>query len=136
MRRLLQRLRSGETGAAAIEFALAMPVLVLMIVGVAQLGVLFLANAGLRSAVAEGARFATIHPRPSTAQITDRINASRFGLDPANLTAPVITYGASAGTNYAEIRMTYRVPMEFVFFSLPPVTLTETRRAFVYPTTS
>jgi len=135
MKRLVRRLGASERGASAVEFALILPALVTLIAGVAQLGVLFMANAGLRNAVAEGARYATIYPRPTDAQITQRITDKRFGLDPANLTAATITHGVSSGTNYADIRMTYTVPMNFVFFSLPSVTLVESRRAFIQPTT-
>ncbi len=135
MRKLAHKLRDSEGGAAAIEFALILPALVMMIVGVAQLGILFMANAGLRNAVAEGARYATIYPRPSDTQIKQRITDSRFGLDQARVVAPTITHGVSAGTNYADITMSYSVPMNFVFFTLPPVTLTESRRAFIQPVT-
>jgi Flp pilus assembly protein TadG len=135
MRKLAHKLRAGEGGAAAIEFALILPALVMLVVGIAQLGILFMANAGLRNAVAEGARYATIYPRPTDTQIRQRITASRFGLNQANVVSPTITYGVSAGTNYADISMSYSVRMNFVFFTLPPVTLTETRRAFIQPAT-
>jgi Flp pilus assembly protein TadG len=55
------------------------PALVVFVVGIAELGILFMANAGLRNAVAEGARYATIYPRPSDAQIRQRITDTRFG---------------------------------------------------------
>ena len=131
----VRKLGRSESGAAAVEFALILPALVMLIVGVAQLGILFMANAGLRNAVAEGARYATIYPRPTDAQIRQVITDSRFGLDPARLATPAIARGVSAGTDYADITMTYTVPMDFIFFSVPSVTLVESRRAFVQPTT-
>lgn len=135
--RLLRRIRRSEDGAAALEFALITPALVLFIVGIAQLGILFMANAGLRNAVAEGARFATIYDedtegRPTDTQIRDRITSSDFGLDPANMTTPSITACTSGGDACIDISVSYDVPLDFIFFSLPPVTLTQTRRAFVY----
>jgi hypothetical protein len=45
-----------------------------------------------------------------------------------------VTQGVSAGTDYADISMSYQVPLDFVFFTTPPVTLTGSRRAFVQPT--
>jgi Flp pilus assembly protein TadG len=128
-----RRLRRNDEGVATIEFALVIPGLVLFVVGIAQLGILFMANAGLRNAVAEGARFATIHPRPTDTQIRTRIIDSDFGLEAANLTTPAITHGTSDGAEYIDISVTYSVPLDFIFFSLPPVSLTESRRAFVYP---
>ena len=133
MKRLLAGFRSDSRGAAIIEFAFVAPVLILFLIGIARFGILFMANAGLRSAVQEGARCATIFPRPTDAQIKQRITSSRFGLDPANLTAATVTYGISNGAHYADIRMTYTVPMNMIFFSLPAVTLVEQRRAFIQP---
>ena len=133
MMRLIKRLRLNERGAAALEFALALPALVMMIVGIGQLGILYMANAGLRNAVAEGARFATIFPRPSDTAIRTRITSSEFGLIPANMTTPAITHGVDGGTNYVDISVSYTVPLNFVFFTAPPVTLTESRRAYINP---
>ena len=129
--RLLRRLRLNERAAAALEFAILAPALILMIVGIGQLGILFMANAGLRNAVAEGARFATIWPRPSDTDIINRVTSSEFGLVPENMTTPTVTHGVSGGANYVDITMSYNVPLNFIFFTTPPVTLTETRRAFV-----
>lgn len=130
-RRLLSFWRD-ESGAPALEFALIAPALVMIVVGIAQLGVLFMANAGLRNAVAEGARLATIHPRPNDATIQARIAASEFGLNPANLTTPTITPGTSDNANYLDISATYSVQLDFLFYTPDPITLTETRRVFVH----
>ena len=129
------RLRRDRRGVAAMEFALISPALILMIIGIGQLGVLFMANAGLRNAVAEGARYATIWPRPSDDAIRTRITSSKFGLQTAHLSTPSVTHGVSSGANYVDITVTYAVPLDFVFFTAPTVTLSETRRAFVQPVT-
>ena len=127
-------LRGDSRGAAALEFALVVPALVLFVIGIAQLGILFMANAGLRNAVAEGARYATIYPRPTDEQIRQRITDTRFGLRPENVSNVTITHGISGGSNYADISMSYQVPLNFVLFTVRPVTLTERRRAFIQPT--
>ncbi len=41
--------------------------------GIAPLGLLFFANAGLHNALAEGARHATLFPRPTPEQVRTRI---------------------------------------------------------------
>ena len=132
MRRLFARLRRNERGAAAMEFVLVTPALVLMIIGIAQLGILFMANAGLRNAVAEGARYATIWPRPSDTAIRTRITSSEFGIN-GTLATPTITHGTDSGANYVDITATYTVPLDFIFFTTPGVVLTESRRAYVQP---
>ena len=121
MRQFLSRLRQSTKGVAAIEFAMAVPVLVVLIVGAVQLGVLFFANAGLNNALDEGARYATIYDtttgtHPTTSQITNFITSHEYGLTSANL----------------EITLTYRVPLNFILIRVPPVTLSKTRRAYVF----
>ena len=127
MRALVQR----QDGAAAIEFAILGPVLLLLLLGIMQVGMLFEADAGLCRAVEEGARYATIFPTPTDSQITSKITAKRFGLKSAYITGPTISHGVSSGANYADISMTYAAPVNFVFFQSSPITLTATRRAFM-----
>jgi Flp pilus assembly protein TadG len=50
MKQLL-RLNKSEDGAAAVEMALALPVLVSMIYGIFQVGLLYQANAGMQHAL-------------------------------------------------------------------------------------
>ena len=128
----LRRLGRDAKGAAALEFALAVPVLVTFIVGIAQLGILFMANNGLDSAVAAGARYATIYPRPSDTQIQTLIASERWGLDPANMTTPVIQHGTTSNNNWVRISTSYNVDLNFVFFTIEDVTLSETRTAWVH----
>jgi Flp pilus assembly protein TadG len=130
-----KRLISDQDGATALEFALVAPVLIAMIFGIAQFGIIFFANAGLNNALAEGARLATLYPRPTETQILDRIEAKRWGLEKARLTVSPIDWGTSTsnGSAYARLSMSYSVPINAVFFELPPITLRESRRVYVQP---
>jgi Flp pilus assembly protein TadG len=127
------RLFRDRSGVGAVEFALAAPVLLFTVIGIAQLGILFLANAGLKNAVAEGARYATTHPRPNNTQITAKIADKRFGLNAQYLKPVTITEGTADGAAFVQISLTYEVPLTFIFMKTRKVTLTETRRAYVYP---
>jgi Flp pilus assembly protein TadG len=121
----------NERGASAVEFAIAVPVLLILIIGIIQLGILFMANAGLQQAVEEGARYATIYPSPDSSAIIARVNDRRFGLDAANVTGPSVTPGTTSdGINYVDVTMSYSAPLNFVFFETDPVTLSHTRRAY------
>jgi len=138
MKRLL-RLARDARGISALEFGLLAPVFIAMIIGVGQMGVLFQAQAGLRHAVAEGARYATIYVynssgtamRPTNAQIIAKVTSSKYGLNSAYITGPTITSGTSNGATYLDITMSYAVPLDFVFYHPTAITLTETRRAYV-----
>ena len=124
------RLAHDQRGASALEFALAAPILILVLIGIAQLGILYSANAGLQQAVDEGARLATLYPRPTDSSITNLVNQKKFSLNPAFVTGPNLTHGTSNGVSYVDITMSYAVPLDFIVFRAPAVTLHQTRRAY------
>jgi Flp pilus assembly protein TadG len=126
-------LKKDDRGAAAIEMALALPILVTMIYGLFQVGLLYQANAGMQHALGEGARLATLCipsgtacNSPSDTQIKFRMAAKAFGKGDGNYTVadPV------AGTGYKDLSITYSKRMNFIFFNGPTVTLTRTKRAY------
>lgn len=128
----LRHLIRNQRGASAVEFALLAPVLFSIIIGAAQMGILFFANAGLQHAVGEGARLAMIFPRPSEQAVQDKVRASRYGLDPDYLVGdPVVTYTEAESGDYADISWSYKTPLNFIFFETRPVTLNHSRRAYL-----
>jgi Flp pilus assembly protein TadG len=134
MRKLLARFWREDRGVGALEFALVLPALVVIIAGITQLGILYMANAGLRHALAEGARYATIWPRPTDTQIRDLIVSERFGLaGGGTVTTPAITHGESDGADYVDISASYTLDLNFVFFTVDDITLTDSRRVYIHP---
>jgi Flp pilus assembly protein TadG len=125
------RLLVDKRGAALIEFAFAAPILIAFMIATAQIGIFYFARSGLKSAVAEGARYATIFPKPSNEQVAARINAKRFGLDPAKVSAPLVTDCTVGSRPCINIEMSYTSPVDFIFFQTAPITVVESRRAFV-----
>lgn len=117
----------NERGATVVEFAIVLPILVLFVWGIFQVGVLFQANSGMQHALGEGARYATIFPTPTDAQIKARMSAEVFGTkngtfsvaDPVN------------ATGHKTLRVTYSMPMNFLFFTGPTVNLTREKRVYV-----
>ncbi len=131
--RMVTLLRRDERGVAATEMALALPVLIAMIYGIFQVGLLFQANAGMQHALGEGARLATIcipsgstcNP-PSDTAIKNRISAKLFGQSDGAFTVanPVV------GTGYRDLSVSYTRSMNFIFFRGPTVTLNRSKRAY------
>ena len=130
LRRSLRGLSADCRGAGVLEFALVAPVLFAMLLGIVMLGLVFFAQAGLRGTVEDAARYATLWPRPTEAQIQARMTAKRFGMNPANIIAPTITFTTNSTPNYVTITMGYNVNLNYVIGS-NTITLTETRRAYV-----
>ena len=130
MTRRLAGLRQARDGTAAIEFAIAGPVLILLMMGIFQLGMLLLARAGLSQAVEAGARYATIYPRPSDSQISARILASDYGMSSSGITGPTFVHGTANGSPYVSITMRYTMTLDFGFYRSSPIVLQYTRRAY------
>lgn len=127
------RLVRNERGVSAVEFALVAPVLFAFIIAISQLGLLFFANAGLKNALDDGARLASLFPQPTKADVTARITAKRFGINPAYLVGPNYSKGASNGATFAEITLTYNAPLDFIFYRPGAFTLSQTRRIYTQP---
>lgn len=125
----LRKLLADRAGSAAIEFAIAVPVLVSMIWGIFQIGILYQANAGMQHALGQGARYATIYPTPSDSEIQTKITSAKFGLGNGTWGEPQIDTDDTARTK--TISVTYSQPMDFLFFDGPTVTLSATKKVYL-----
>ncbi|MGQ0804625.1 MAG: TadE/TadG family type IV pilus assembly protein [Actinomycetota bacterium] len=79
---------SDERGAAAVEFALILPLLILLVFGIVQFSLAYNRQQGLHAAAREGARIASL-PQTTQSEITTRVNNSLSGVPFS--TAPTIT---------------------------------------------
>jgi Flp pilus assembly protein TadG len=135
----LRRLRANSRGSAVVEFAFASPLIVAVIFGALQVSMLLYANGTMRSALGEGARFATTYRTPATAtgwagptatQICTRVEERISSMQNAEITALTLTRGTNGGADALTLAMSYNVDLDWIFFTTSP-TLTETRRVYV-----
>lgn len=135
MRKLIA-LRKNERGAAAIEMAIAIPVLTLFLYGIFEIGVCCEAIAGMQHGLGEGARYATLCLTPNSSgtctipaddQIKAVINNKVFGTGMGTFSQPTIT----DNTGYKDLSVTFTMPMNFLFFTGPTITLTQTKRVYL-----
>ena len=75
-RRLLHH---DESGAAAVEFAMILPLLILLVFGIVQFSLAYNRQQGLHAAAREGARIASL-PQTTQTQITSRVNSALTGI--------------------------------------------------------
>lgn len=127
------KLRRDEDGSAVIEFALSLPILVLLIWGIFECSLLFEANAGMQHALGEGARLATLCvPNGSgcssetDTDIKAKMNAKLFGPNDGTFTVsdPV------DATDSKTLTISYTRTMNFLFFTGPTVTLTRSKLVY------
>jgi Flp pilus assembly protein TadG len=143
--RRLRTLWRDTRGTSAIEMAIVIPVLVSMIWGMFQIGLVFQANAGVHHALGEAARHATLYPTPANSAITAQVSGRAFGTYNGTLSSLTITNhdgtGAevtdaqvAAGTktvSYKQLTLVYNQPLHFLFMNGPTVTITRTKRVFL-----
>jgi Flp pilus assembly protein TadG len=87
---------AGDAGASAVEFALVLPVLLLLVFGIVQFGIAYNRVQGLQAAAREGARLASIGA--TFTEIETRAQAAQNlfdGLDVTVATTPSTAPGAS-----------------------------------------
>lgn len=128
---MLARVLRDCRATGAIEFALVTPALLMFLFGTFQVGIILMADSGMKSAVGEAARYATIYPTPTDAQIKTRVTDSKFGLNKGTLPAPTVVRGKSGSQEYVDITLTYTHKIDPILTPSIPVTLTETRRAWL-----
>jgi Flp pilus assembly protein TadG len=136
----LSFLRRDERGAAAVEFALSVPILVGVIYGIFEFSQLYWANAGMQHALGEGARAATLCipdtssdsgcDSPSPDSIAAAESAKLFGPSGGHFDVQPPT----SGTGFMTLTITYTRAMDFLFFRGPTITLTRSKLVYLADT--
>ena len=137
MMRRPRRLFGDDRGAAAIEMAFALPILMLFLFGIFQVGMIMAADAGMRHALGEGARIATLYPTPSDEVIQKKINDKVFGtyIGSYKVDSPSTTVATNASggvmSRYKDLKVSYSVTPNFLLFNGPPVNFSRTKRVYL-----
>src|SRR5205807_2360564 len=94
----------GAWAQATVEFALAVPILLMLLLGVLDVGRGVLAAASLANAVREGARAGAVAYPVSgwDTQATARVSSAAFMLDPGQLSAAA-AIDASGGASHVSV---------------------------------
>ena len=123
----LGRLCRDSGGAAAVEFAILLPIMLTLILGAIEFGRAYWTRHALQYAAEETGRYAMAHTTATATQLTDYAKANMPGLDP-NAATVTVTPASVGSTSYVVITVT--APFDFVipFVDLSGLTLTGTTR--------
>ena len=132
-----------EEGAAAVEMAFAVPVLVVMLWAFVQLAEVYRAVAGIQQALGEGARYATLClspgatgcTAPTAAQIKTQINNSVYGIGPGTFTVSDPVSGSSGTAKYYDLSVSYSQPTSLLLFPGPTMSLSRSKRVWISTST-
>jgi hypothetical protein len=136
----IKRQTLGQSGSSAIEFALVLPVLIVLLFGIVEFGVLFYDKAMITNASREGARLGVVHVaaagctaegnkcHPLNSEITKRVN-DYLGVT-AGVSSLLISFGAASslpstsvelpdGDDFPGQRLRVTVSYEYGWLLLP-----------------
>jgi len=131
MMRWLRNLRRNERGAAVIEMAFALPALIIMLWMMVQMGLVFRAMSGIQHGLGEGARFATLYPKPTDQAIHDKIQAAVYGIGPGDFTIATPVTGSADGANYMDLKVTYTQSTDMLLFPGPDISVARSKRVWI-----
>jgi len=131
MMRMLSKLRRNDRGAAVIETAFALPALVLMMWMLVQAGLVFRAMSGIQHGLGQGARLATLFPKPTNTAIQNAISSAVYGIGPGTFNIATPVAGNADGANYLDLRVTYTQPTDMLLFPGPTITVSRSKRVWI-----
>ena len=141
------RLRSDERGAASIEMAFVLPVLVVMLWAFVQLAQVYRAAAGIQMALGEGARYATLCATqsatgcsapapgsgnsPAAGSVKAKIQSSVHGIGPGTFTVDDPVSVTSGTADYYDLRVSYSQPTDLLLFPGPTMRISASKRVWI-----
>jgi Flp pilus assembly protein TadG len=135
---LRRRLMVDENGAAAIEMAFALPILIIMIWAFVQLAQVYRALAGIQQGLGEGARYATLCLNPTALgcsapdgpSIKTKIQNSVYGIGPGTFTVADPVAGTSGTGSYYDLQVNYTQPTNLLLFPGPTINVSRSKRVW------
>ena len=134
-----RRLLHNASGAAAIEMAFALPIMIIMIWAFVQLAHIYRANSGIQQALGQGARYATLCLNPTNAgcstptanQVKSKISSSVYGIGPGTFTIADPVSGTSGTSKYYDLKVSYTQSTDLLLFPGPTINVSRSKRVWV-----
>lgn len=134
-----RRLINNQQGAAAIEMAFALPVLIVMLWAFVQLAEIYRALAGIQQALGQGARYATLCLSPSVtgcsvptaSNIKTQIQNSVYGVGPGTFSVTTPVLANSGNAQYYDLTVSYTQSTSLLLFPGPTITVSRSKRVWV-----
>jgi Flp pilus assembly protein TadG len=117
--------RRRDTGSAAVEMALVLPILLLLVVGMLDFGITYNHWISLTNLAHEGARLAAVGPA-SAGDVTAL--AAQYGLDSSKVSASITSASDGALGKYWSCTVTYPYDLTIPWWGTSGGTITATAR--------
>ncbi|GAA4426042.1 hypothetical protein GCM10023169_24450 [Georgenia halophila] len=103
-----------DRGSAAVEFALVVPLLILLVLGIAELGRAYHLQTMISGAARDGVRVMALQDDPAAARATTKASASELNLTDAQISVAPTTCASTASTPAATATVAVTYPMDFI----------------------
>jgi len=137
----LRKLASNRDGAIAIEMAFALPVLITLMMGILQFGLILQASGAMRHGIGEGLRFAKVNTvsDPSDpvlvaahkSQVETIARDALAGIDRNKVQSIAFTSGVANGAEFGRIDVRYQMQPLIPFSAIPPITINESKTIYL-----
>ncbi|MCJ2178500.1 TadE/TadG family type IV pilus assembly protein [Novosphingobium album (ex Hu et al. 2023)] len=105
-----RNLLADARGAAAIEAAFALPVIIVVMIGLLQFSLVLQASGVVRNAAGEGVRYAKVHPDATEAEVLDKVRAALVGVKSGGIVSLALQRGtATNGAKYSQVTVKYQL---------------------------
>ena len=130
----IRKIVRDDRGAAVIEMAFALPILVMLLWMIVQFGLVFRAMSGIQHALGEGARRATLWPVPSVDDVKATMEEAVYGIGPGEFDIVEPVPGTADGSDYLDLEVTYEQPTDLLIMPGPTITVSRSKRVWVAET--
>jgi Flp pilus assembly protein TadG len=118
MKELKARLRSNREGATAVEFAIILPVLLLILMGLIDFAMALHTKNTLQYAVERAARYAIVNQSGSTGSFSTEVTTHLAGIIDDSSVSITVTPQSADGMNFVfiEASQTYNFTLPFISY--------------------
>lgn len=128
----LRRFFRNQDGAAAIEMAFALPIVMISIWTMVQYAAVFRASAGIQHALGEGARVGTVWDEDGVrlTAIRDAVDEAVYGIGPGIFDDPIVETGTGCASRCIDVTVSYTQTTDLLFLPGPTITITRSKRVW------
>jgi Flp pilus assembly pilin Flp len=120
-----------EGGATVVEFAVALPLLVTMMIGTLQFALVLHASGAVRHALGEGIRHAKVYPEATESEVLAVTRSGMQGVNLGGIEELTFNRGVANNAQYGRVTMRYRLEPVIPFAAVPPILIEESRQAYL-----
>ncbi len=129
---MYRKLFFDRAGASTVDFAFALPVLLVIMLGPIQMGQYLHASGAVRHALGEGIRLAKVDPNAPIDLIKREIRDELVAVDKDNIVSLDVTRATNSnGSKTATTKIQYKLEPMIPLVPVPPITITEEKSVWL-----